>query len=65
MREKSKAVEDKVAELMESYEASRTSWDKEVEEEVLWETAVWQYMDTVSVRRINVEKGEMQWIHVI
>ncbi len=31
MREKSKAMEDKVARLMESYAASKTSWDKEVE----------------------------------
>ncbi|KAM3609409.1 uncharacterized protein V6R79_014288 [Siganus canaliculatus] len=29
MREKSKETEDKVAQLMESYAASRTSWDKE------------------------------------
>ncbi|KAI3371676.1 hypothetical protein L3Q82_024237 [Scortum barcoo] len=29
MREKSKALEDKVAQLMESYAASKTSWDKE------------------------------------
>ncbi|XP_026221123.1 myosin-1 [Anabas testudineus] len=29
MREKSKAVEDKVAQLMESYATSKTSWDKE------------------------------------
>nr|XP_046250480.1 coiled-coil domain-containing protein 73-like isoform X2 [Scatophagus argus] len=29
MREKSKATEDKVAKLMESYAASKTSWDKE------------------------------------
>ncbi|XP_030587618.1 coiled-coil domain-containing protein 73 isoform X2 [Archocentrus centrarchus] len=29
MREKSKAVEDKVAQVMESYGASKTSWDKE------------------------------------
>lgn len=33
MREKSKATEDEVAQLMESYAASRTSWDKEVDEE--------------------------------
>lgn len=33
MREKSSAVEGKVAELMESGAASKTSWDKEVEEE--------------------------------
>ncbi|KAK2841853.1 hypothetical protein Q5P01_012053 [Channa striata] len=32
MREKSKEVEDKVAQLMESYAASKTSWDKEVEQ---------------------------------
>ncbi|XP_040894086.1 uncharacterized protein LOC121181922 [Toxotes jaculatrix] len=31
MRDKSKAVEDKVAQLMESYTASKTSWDKEKE----------------------------------
>lgn len=42
MREKSKAMEDKVAQLMESYTASKTSWDKEVEEKV-WEKAVWQW----------------------
>ncbi|XP_029289988.1 coiled-coil domain-containing protein 73 isoform X2 [Cottoperca gobio] len=29
MREKSKAMEDKVAQLMESYTASKNSWDKE------------------------------------
>lgn len=32
MREKSKAVEDNVAQLMENLAASKTSWDKEVEE---------------------------------
>ncbi|KAM8750813.1 coiled-coil domain-containing protein 73 isoform 2-T2 [Acanthopagrus schlegelii] len=31
MREKSKATEDKVVQLMESYTASKTSWDKEKE----------------------------------
>lgn len=34
MREKSKAIEDKLAQLMESYAASKTSWDKEVEEKL-------------------------------
>lgn len=36
MREKSKALEDKAARLMESYTASQNSWDKEVEGKV-WE----------------------------
>lgn len=34
MGEQSKAMEDKVAQLMESYAASKTSWDKEVEEKL-------------------------------
>lgn len=33
MREKSKAMEDKVAQLMESYTAAKTNWDKEVDGE--------------------------------
>lgn len=39
MREKSKATEDKVVQLMESYTASKTSWDKEVEGELYCEQA--------------------------
>lgn len=35
MRDRSKAAEDKLAQLMESYAAFRTSWDKEVKEK-LW-----------------------------
>lgn len=37
MGEQSKAMEDKVAQLMESYAASKTSWDKEVEEKLCCE----------------------------
>lgn len=39
MQEKSKATEDKVVQLMESYTASKTSWDKEVEGELYCEQA--------------------------
>lgn len=36
MRGDRKAMEDKVAELTESYAASKTSWDKEVKQKLLF-----------------------------
>lgn len=35
MREKGKAMEDKVAQRMEDHAASKTGWDKEVDEKVV------------------------------
>lgn len=47
MREKSKAVEDKFARLMESYAAFKTGWDKEVENKLKCERG--QYVDKILI----------------
>lgn len=39
MREKSKALEDKLAQLTEKYAACKRDWDKEVEEKLQHERA--------------------------
>lgn len=50
MREKSKAIEDKLAQLMESYTASKTIWDKEVEEKLQCERG--QYDELFNITTI-------------
>lgn len=40
MRDKSKAMEDKVAQLTETCDAFKSDWDKEVEEKLVWDEPV-------------------------